>query len=100
MASTKRLRTYIVALWGFRSALLLAGLCTLSLGQTPTGVATITTYAGPPDTVDGGQATTQFLDIPVAVRPDNAGGFYVTSGHRVYCVEANGALRSVDETEK
>ena len=99
MASTKRLRTCIVALLGFGSALL-AGLCTLSLGQTPTGVATITTYAGPPDTVDGGQATTQFLDIPVAVRPDNAGGFYVTSGHRVYCVEANGALRSVDETEK
>ncbi len=88
MASTKQLG--VVGLW---SLMLLVGLRTIHRGQTATGVGTITTYAGPPDTVDGAQATAQFLELPVAVRPDNVGGFFIVSQDRVYRVTADGALR-------
>lgn len=80
----------MVRLW---SVVLLVGLCAISRGQTATGVATITTYAGPSDPVDGAQATAQFLDLPVNVRPDNAGGFYVVGGDKVYHISADGMLR-------
>jgi hypothetical protein len=78
--------------------LLLAGLCTSSRAQTAASGGTITTYAGPPDTVNGAQATTQFLDLPVAVRSDNAAGFYVVSRDRVYRVGGDGALRRIAGT--
>jgi len=78
--------------------LLLAGLCTSSRAQTAASGGTITTYAGPPDTVNGAQATTQFLDLPVAVRSGNAAGFYVVSRDRVYRVGGDGALRRIAGT--
>src|SRR6187455_1410715 len=87
MESTKQTRIRVT---GWCSSLLFVGFCTISSGQTTTGVATITTYAGPPDAVDGAQATSQFLDLPVAVKPDKAGGFYVVSRDRVYRVTTDG----------
>ena len=48
--------------------------------------------------MNGAQATTQFLDLPVAVRPDNDAGFYVVSRDRVYRVGGDGALRTIAGT--
>src|SRR5579862_7081351 len=53
----------------------------------------ITTYAGSSLPVNGSQALTQAIGIPLALSADGAGGFYIGSNqNRVYHVAADGTL--------
>jgi sugar lactone lactonase YvrE len=55
----------------------------------------ITTYAGGKIPIEGAPAITQNLAAPRAVVSDGAGGFYFTSGSKVYRVAASGTLTVV-----
>src|SRR5262249_54023613 len=78
-------------------ALLCANLFTATgFAQT----ATISTIAGPGLPTNGSSAVTQPIDLPTAVAPDGAGGFYVTvtGQNRVYRVSAAGVVSVIAGT--